>query len=640
LLLSGKKGLSLNVHATFCARGDPASQAVAPRPDAAAVGPSSYNMAGLVLAVVLQLSLAEAVSISNVIPRTDTDGDIISAGDGCVSYHPDEQRYYLFGAHYQPCEEPNDDCYSGSVGEGVCSKPGFVPSGECCGWRNATIASWSSPDLVTWRKEGLNILPLATANPASPLSSNYGAIFEPCGVFNRKTGFWTLFFLRDGYTLASAVARSAAGPFSVVQWSVDVPGFNTIVDFYFWQSLDGTLIMKHNGGGGETAVVLSDDYMRVVNSSALFGTELGYTEGGGIFTYGGATYVMAGYGCCFCTLGSNGFLWRANSTLGTYELLGDFVPRNDDGSSVTHSQHFSVTPVYTDAGVVPMFIGIRFGSAPDYEKDHDYQFWLPLTFDPATGRMHNVSWVDEFVLNLTAPAPPPPPPFPPSPWFSCSFDNVGDCVEVPAGAPGAVASNGACEAACVPEYVCSAGVPGGAEQCVPVPPGIIAGAAPSCDAACAPVYGCSALPGSCEPMPHGTPGAVPSLAECEAQCVLCNIAGTWVGQSRSVDITIAEAPINATANTVTISVPPGVWSSNATGIARPGWLRVSGGWCDEGGGCVGIVSPLEAGGPQCAMITWDAGVWCSPAVEPSKCPSSRAASGSAVTVRRGGITGP
>ena len=144
------------------------------------------------------------------------------------------------------------------------------------------IAAWSSPDLTTWRKEGLNILPLATADPASPLSSNYGAIFEPCGVYNSLTGFWSLFFLRDGYTLARAVARTAAGPFSVLQWDVPVPGFDQIVDFYFWQSLDGSLVMKHNGGGGESAVIWDERHFAITESSAIFGKELGYTEGGAL----------------------------------------------------------------------------------------------------------------------------------------------------------------------------------------------------------------------------------------------------------------------------------------------------------------------------------------------------------------------
>jgi hypothetical protein len=565
------------------------------------------------------------VNISNTVPRVDTDGDIISAGDGCISYHPDEARYYLFGAHYQPYAEPNSDCYCGSEGLPKCSVTGFVPTGECCGWRNTTIASWSSPDLVTWRKEGLNILPIATANPASPLSSNYGAIFEPCGVYNRRTGFWTLFFLRDGYTLANAVARTAAGPFSIVQWSFPVPGFSRIVDFYFWQDLEeGTLIMKHNGNGGETAVILSDDYMSVANSSALFGTELGYTEGGGIFKWGGKTYVMAGHGCCFCTLGSNGFLWQADSAVGTYELLGDFVPRNPDGSSVTHAQQFSVTPVYTSEGVVPMFIGIRFGSAPDFRKDHDFQFWEILRFDPTTGRMLNVSWVDSFTLNLSAPVVPPPPPAPPAPWYACSFDAPGTCFEVPANTPGSSATESACEAACVPEYVCSSSVPGGAESCVPLPPGIVPGASSSCEEACAPVYACSgggAPPGTCAAVPHGTPGAVASLSECEAQCVLCNLSGVWYGQEKNVPVTIVETPLNATARAVTISVPAGVWASNATGVVVPGKVLVlKGGWC---GTCTGVVTPLEAGGPACGMITWDDGSWCSPEVEPVKCATKK-----------------
>ena len=560
----------------------------------------------------------ESVTISNIIPRIDTDGDIISAGDGCISYHPDEQQYYLFGAHYQPCQEPNTDCYCGSPGLEKCSKTGFVPSGDCCGWRNATIASWSSPDLITWKKEGLNILPIATTNPASPLSSNYGAIFEPCGVYNRKTGFWNLFFLRDGYTLALAVSRNAAGPFSIIQWSYQVPGFETIVDFYFWQSLDGSLIMKHNGGGGESAVVLSEDYMRVVDTSKLFGQELGYTEGGGIFLYNSSTYVMAGYGCCFCTLGSNGFLWKSETTLGTYTLLGDYIPRNDDGSSITHAQQFSVTPIYTSQGIIPMFIGIRFGSAPDYQKDHDFQYWLPLQFDSSTGKMKNLTWQDSFEISLQSPIPPPLPPTPPTPWFSTSFDQVGTCIEVPANAPGSFETISECEAASQPEYICSAAVPGFTEQCVPVPPNIIAGASSSCEEACAPVYFCSITqPGTCESVPHGTPGAIQSLTDCEAQCILCNLNGIWIGQEHGINVTIVETVLNTTTSSVRISVPPGVWTSNATGYAHPGSLHITGGWCQ--GECIGIVSPLEPGGVQCGMITWDAGSWCSPEIEPSKC---------------------
>lgn len=208
----------------------------------------------------LALLRAAPVTIRNDVPRVDSSGNIISAGDGCISYHPDLQRYYLFGAHYQPCAEPNTDCYAGAGGLRPCQQHQKVPAGSCCGWRNATIAAWSSPDLVTWDLEGLNVLPILTSN-ASAYSSEYMAVFEPCGVFNRETGFWSLFFLRDGYVLARAVARTAAGPFNVLQWDVPIPGMSRIVDFYFWQNATtGALIMKHNSeAGGEYAVTFSDD---------------------------------------------------------------------------------------------------------------------------------------------------------------------------------------------------------------------------------------------------------------------------------------------------------------------------------------------------------------------------------------------
>jgi hypothetical protein len=563
---------------------------------------------------------ADVVTIRNDVPRYDTDGNIVSAGDGCLSYHPDEQRYYLFGAHYQPCSEPNNDCYAGSGGFDQCKQHKKFDSAHCCGWRNATIAAWSSSDLVTWELEGLNILPVLTSN-LSTYSSEYMAVFEPCGVYNRKTGFWNLFFLRDGYHLARAVARTAAGPFDVLQWTVPVPGMSEIVDFYFWQNAStGDLIMKHNSEvGGEFAVTFSDDYLSITGTSAVMGHEQGYTEGGGIFQYNGDTFVMAGYGCCFCTRGSNGFLWRSDSVLGNYTLLGDKIPRYANQTAVTHAQMFSVAPIYTRAGVTPMFVGIRFGSAPDFVKDHDFQYWYPLSFDDSND-MHNVTWVDSFSLDLFPP-PPPPPVTPAAPWYSCSLMTLGACVEVPAGAPGAVASLGECETQCVPQYACSQDAIGMCEIVPAGTPGANATLA-ACEEQCAPVFVCSGA-GGCTEEPAGTPGGVATLAECAALCVQCNLSGTWVGSARGVKIFLAQTAINASAATAVVWTEPAVWPSNATGVVTPGFLTVTGGWCG-GAPCVGPVSPLEAGGVNCAKITWGGadGSWCNPDLEPTRCSNS------------------
>ena len=314
------------------------------------------------------------------------------------------------------------------------------------------------------------------------------------------------------------------------------------------------------------------------------GHELGYTEGGGIFQHGGDTFLMAGYGCCFCTLGSNGFLWRSPTVLGNYTFLGDKVPRFANKTSVTHAQQFSVTPVYTSGGVVPMFIGIRFGSAPDFIKSHDFQYWYPLSFD-GSNDMLNVTWVDSFSLDL-APPPPPPPVHPPAPWFACSLLALGACVEVPAGAPGANSTQAACEAECAPWFACTPNSGGGGG-------------------------------GACQPVPARSPGAQPTADACAAACVLCDVSGDWVGSEKAVGIRIAEGAVapNHTA-AIEVYTAPAVWGSNATGAVYAGGLQVSGGFC--GGVCSGTTGPLRPGGPPCALIDWGAeGTWCKPAADPT-----------------------
>ena len=152
------------------------------------------------------------VTLRNDEPRLDTDGNILATGDGCITYDPDTARYYLWGTHYQACPEPDSNCYAGNGTIAPCQQWAEVAPGECCGWRNMTIASYSSPDLTSgsWRLEGRNILPILT-EPGSPYNSAHGAYFEACGAFNRRTGFWTMWYLDRGYTKGTAVA-TAPGP--------------------------------------------------------------------------------------------------------------------------------------------------------------------------------------------------------------------------------------------------------------------------------------------------------------------------------------------------------------------------------------------------------------------------------------------
>ena len=393
-------------------------------------------------------SLATPVTISNVEPRRDTDGDILEAGDGCLNYDIETARYYLWGARYQPCSEPNDDCYCGTAGFGVCAYVGYAPAGQCCGWRNMTIAVYSSPDLVSWQKEGMNILPIMQDYKTDYNAANQG-FMEVCGVYSRTTGFWNLWFLNAArpYYIATAVSRAVGGPYEIVNWNSGIDG---TANLYLYHNVTAdTLLLQYNAGADVFVCTIKEDFLTI--DTCVVGSQnnqFGYIEGGGVFQHGDSTFVMAGHGCCFCTLGSNGYVWRSDSgPLGNYSYIGDIVPRSANKTAVTHAQMFGITPIYTTEGFTPLYIGIRFGQAPDGHKNHDPQYWYPFSFDRA-GNPEPISWVDTFQLDLAPPKAPAPVPTPLAPWYKCSLSSSNQCFQVPANATGAFASAADCAAAC------------------------------------------------------------------------------------------------------------------------------------------------------------------------------------------------
>ena len=70
--------------------------------------------------------LVLGVTISNVKPKVDTDGDIINVGDGCITYH--NKLYYVYGVKYQCCEEPDNSCYTTGAGPGLSKCNSDLPS--------------------------------------------------------------------------------------------------------------------------------------------------------------------------------------------------------------------------------------------------------------------------------------------------------------------------------------------------------------------------------------------------------------------------------------------------------------------------------------------------------------------------------
>ena len=375
-------------------------------------------------------------TISNLVARVDDTGALMRLQDGCLADF--NGMFYLYGARYQCCpvsEQPA--CY------------------QACGWRNTTFAVYSSPDLQVWHLENDNLMPIFT-DPASPHSNTRNAYFEPCVLYSASADHcaWarlltlnppppltrpltpppphthTLSLLRadalwflNTNTKAVAVSDSPTGPFESVTWDT---GLAQGSDSYFWfDKPSGVHYVKHNGPppagekrGAHYVARLAPDLLSVVfnaSSPAMLvpalpvppsyqGAWPSCSEGGGMFEHGGRFYVMAGACCCFCHAGANAYVWMSSTgPLGEYVLQDDIgvIPFNVSTQQyLTGAQQFSVAQLPTATGSLPMYIGQRFGSAPDGLKCHDLQYWAPLTVAPATGQVAEMAWVDEFSVQL------------------------------------------------------------------------------------------------------------------------------------------------------------------------------------------------------------------------------------------------
>jgi len=291
-----------------------------------------------------------------------------------------------------------------------------------CGWYNTTFAVYSSPDLLNWTPLSFNIFPMMT-DPKSKLNSTYVAYFEPCVLYNAKYDNYVLWFDHPN-TKGTAVSSSPIGPFATASWDVGLPAGS---DAYFWtDDATGHTYVKHNGQATPSlryahyVSQLNDEWDGILpgaTSNAMLppavpippyyqGNWPDCTEGGGMFSYLKKWYVMAGTCCCFCAPGSNAWVWMSDAPLGPYTLTGDVIAWNATSKHyMTDSQQFSVTPIDTTSGTIPMYIGQRFGSATDGLKCHDFQYWYPIQFQ-ADGTVKQIPFVDQFTLELKVKASP------------------------------------------------------------------------------------------------------------------------------------------------------------------------------------------------------------------------------------------
>lgn len=390
--------------------------------------PSVTLLLLLLLLLTSEGARAKQVTISNVAPRLDAaTGKILELGDGSIAKFGD--TFYLYGVRY------------------VCTPSPRTPTGFGCPrkdrriWGNMSLGVASSKDMVSWTLESYNIVP-EMHDPATRWPATKYAWFMP--TITRNATHYALWYYIDKFARGVAVSESPTGPFSIVHDSV--PNLQLGSDFFFWPGSDGRTYMKHNGGCGQgiqppkkgngiCVARLAPNMTDVDASSPLIDAP---GEGGGIFERNGRWYIMQGHGCCFCWAGDDAQLWE--STKGPF---GPYITQNDivncsnanhqgyPGQGITSNltcggpgpggpcfgavgsqcvpgaakrgpgaQQFGVFPI-PEAGnkTAFLFVGIRYGSAPDGNKCHEFQYWDTLKFDNE-GHALPMTFQDTVALDL------------------------------------------------------------------------------------------------------------------------------------------------------------------------------------------------------------------------------------------------
>eukprot|EP00730_Choanoeca_flexa_P015117 TRINITY_DN6860_c0_g1_i1.p1 TRINITY_DN6860_c0_g1~~TRINITY_DN6860_c0_g1_i1.p1 ORF type:complete len:362 (+),score=60.38 TRINITY_DN6860_c0_g1_i1:2-1087(+) len=333
--------------------------------------------AGIFL-VLLVTVWCKDVTISNTSPRLDDQGNILRVHDGNIMQWQAGGDYYWYGMSYGDCKEPEG---------GGCSHQGGDPN---CGFRNThNVSIYKSPDLSSgsWSYVG----------EALPIGHRPSAIYyRPKVRFNPRTEQYVLWVNAvpegnfGGSFYVAATSATPEGPFAVQNENITMahaaPG-----DFDLFVDDDGTgylIYTSVNEGHNISVEQLAPDMLSSTrNNSGFFGAT--FVEAPVMFKRQGVYYAMFGHCCCFCAEGSDIGVYTASSPMGPWTTQQDIGCQAKQPSwlagqarctSLTQAQQNCIVEVTTTNGVEYVWTGDRWQSAPDKIKDHDFQYWSPLTF--------------------------------------------------------------------------------------------------------------------------------------------------------------------------------------------------------------------------------------------------------------------
>jgi len=309
------------------------------------------------------------VNISNLEPRLDSAGQIVTAHDGNIVQFAPNGDYHFYGMSYGGCQAQG-------CGKGAC---GFQD--------NHNVTLFTSPDLSqgSWVHQG-NVLPV-DARPA-------GIYFRPKVVYNPNTGLYVLWVnwlasRRDFGSSAYLVATSTTpvGPFTVVNDHVQT-FYATGGDFDIFVDDDGEAYIIYTSlaiGHKISVEHLASDYLSSTLNNTGPISSGSCLEAPTMFKRKGLYYALYGTCCCFCSSGDSRTALTSADPMG----FSQASPRYGLGNA-GHAQENYVMRVSTTSGMEYIWTGDRWNSAPDGVKDHDFQYWTRLVFNdsstPSSGR--------------------------------------------------------------------------------------------------------------------------------------------------------------------------------------------------------------------------------------------------------------
>ena len=345
------------------------------------------------------------ITISNINPRLDTNGNIIDAHDGNIvkwnNNNNPNNEYFYYSMGYGLCQEP-----SGSNKSNGCSA---IQTNQCGFENNHSVNLYTSINLTIWEYHG-NILPLN--------NRPNGIYFSPSVVFNPNTNKYVLMAhylpatngtFSWNNTYMAAISQSPFGPFITMNDNVNLSNPRPGDSKLFVDDDNKGYIIYTSAELNHSIVVeqLSDDYLYSTGRKSKIFNSSKCLEAPTLFKHikNGLYYAFTSYCCCYCENGGDVIVWVSDNILGPYNktlpFINDINGNGNNKNLIINAQETDVllVPTTDSNGYEYIWIGDRWQTSPDGTKAHDFTVWSPLKWNNDTS-IQIMKNYDNFTINL------------------------------------------------------------------------------------------------------------------------------------------------------------------------------------------------------------------------------------------------